>query len=160
MFNHPTRWSDFEYCDVGNVRLIPNHWNKITLRVTNNKTGITEDISYVKCIENIFKKYNPSKSRDSKIMGAFRNAIYNNGARKEFVMKRIAEIEYGGSCERCKRMGKVQVDHSGEHPFCKIYASFMKEGNRGCLTLDDLSVDWDKPGEQIIADDIFLDLSG
>ena len=85
------------------------------------RTGGLIECSWVKCVANLYGKFNPDRDKRGKVTNALRNDAFDSDAMKE-AHERYAN---GGVCAVCaKEHKRLDVDHAGK-PFAQIADEFM-----------------------------------
>jgi len=95
------------------------------------KTGGYVDFSWIKCVDNLYGKYDRDRVRRDNTHSALRNEAFNSDAMQE------ARGNLGSVCAHCKkRCPKLVVDHAGK-PFAQIVDEFL--ASKG-MVLGDLTI--------------------
>jgi hypothetical protein len=83
------------------------------------RTGGLVDCSWVKCVANLYGKYDKGKETKQKALAALRNEAFLSDAMQE------ARRQLGNRCSRCgQKCRQMVVDHSGK-PFAEIVDEFL-----------------------------------
>jgi hypothetical protein len=83
------------------------------------RTGGLVDCSWVKCVANLYGKYDKGKETKQKVLAALRNEAFQSDAMQE------ARNQLGNKCSKCEKTCKqMVVDHSGK-PFAQIVDEFL-----------------------------------
>jgi hypothetical protein len=95
------------------------------------KSGGFVDFSWIKCVANLYGKYDRDRVRRDNTHSALRNEAFNSDAMQE------ARGNLGSVCAHCKkRCPKLVVDHAGK-PFAQIVDEFL--ASKG-MALGDLTI--------------------
>jgi hypothetical protein len=99
------------------------------------RTGGLVDCSWVKCVENVYGRYDKDKETKKKALAALRNEAFLSEAMQQ------AREAMGNTCCKClKQCKRMVVDHSGK-PFAQIVDEFLSANN---TTLSSLKVRFHK----------------
>jgi len=101
------------------------------------RTGGLLDLSWVRCIENLYGSYTAEKNRRANTLSALRNEAFKSKAMQK------ARESLGQVCARCeKTCKKLVVDHDVK-PFVQIMDEFLKETG---VSLEELKIRGSKNG--------------
>ena len=95
--------------------------------------GRTLDVSWVKCLRNLYEKHDKSKAKRQRAISAFRSE-----AERCQGMQQAHEKYDVGCCDACGKACKLAVDHDGK-PFAQIVDEFLD--HKGA-TLDSIALAW------------------
>lgn len=93
-----------------------------------------QSISYVSCIQCLFKKYDKSKTHCQNVNSAFREAIKDKG-RETYRRSRGWICDWDFACDICRIRENVHVDHKST-AFCDIVASFLEKINKSAAQIE------------------------
>jgi len=79
----------------------------------------TVDVSWVKCLRNLYEKHDKSKAKRQRIIAAFRA----EAERCKGMQAAHERFDVGG-CDACGKICKLAVDHDGK-PFAQIVDEFL-----------------------------------
>lgn len=120
--HHPTR----KYSEpvLGFVKAKRPPYNRSCLHVVlETAAGFTNtvDVSWIKCVQNLYGKHNKATEARRLVIGAFRNGAF---AGKK--MKSARERFTVGPCSDCGKRCKLAIDHAGK-PFAQILDDFLAQ---------------------------------
>ena len=133
ILNHHPKFNEknIEYLQYLKIKLNMYKKKGLYIKTTYNEE---EEISYKKCVENLFERYNIEDDKYDKTVKAFRNGI-NHGYRHQYFLENIENKN--GVCDNCKLYCEVDIDHY-QISFQKIFDSFIKFK---CITLDNFEIE-------------------
>lgn len=112
---HPSN----NYSNLKPNSLMIKYWNKNSRSLYVKTENELCNASYIKCIRNLYNKFDKKKEDASDITEAFRNSIYKSPLHKEWRTKR--EL---GNCEECGSYDFLAIDHY-KISFKEIYDGFQ-----------------------------------
>jgi len=157
--NHPNiEGKGLKELEYLKVKLI-SPYNTRGLYIKSLNSEYEEDISYKKCIKNLFGKYDLNDNKYDKIKQMFRSIIYE-GCRRIYYMENTINGE--GECENCNKNELVDIDHY-KISFQQILDSYLKfkdindileeikiESNQLCLNNENINEEWKKYHDSIV----------
>ena len=93
----------------------------------------TVDVSWVKCLRNLYEKHDKNKAKRQRIIRSFRTE-----AERCKGMQQAHERYEMGCCQSCKKLCKLAVDHDGK-PFAQIVDEFLE--SKG-MALESVVLSW------------------
>jgi hypothetical protein len=93
----------------------------------------TVDVSWVKCLRNLYEMHDKDKVKRQRVIGAFRAEAEHCKA-----MRTAHELYDIGACGACEKVCKLAVDHDGK-PFAKIVDEFVE--HKG-MPLESVALSW------------------
>tara|TARA_B100000700_G_scaffold143753_1_gene159721 strand:+ start:461 stop:1153 length:693 start_codon:yes stop_codon:yes gene_type:complete len=146
---HPTKPIDIDNLQYL-IMKIDKRYKTRTIFYKNKNSNKVEDISWKKCIRNLFGKYNNENEHRYNIIKAFRNETHK-GSKKKFYLNNtyIKNGIYIGKCEHCgKTSNKMSTDHYNLS-FQEILDMFLKDNN---IQLCNITIYKNKKGKFKIKD--------